>query len=147
MQEARRRQKDANAKQTKEKYEAEASLAPSTSITLHNCSCAQLKNKLAPASVDCIITDPPYTRQAVEAGCYADLMRLAGHALKTNGILAAFASVTHMTEVVSDFRQYAGAMQYITTIVLLKNRKPIQAQPPQLRYYHGWTPLFLYAKG
>ena len=63
-------------------------------MMIHHCSCADLAGLVPAGSVDAIITDPPYIRDALPA--YADLANFAAHCLKPSGVLVALAGQYHL---------------------------------------------------
>ena len=54
-------------------------------ITLHRSSVADLSGFVAPASVDAIITRPPYGSESLSV--FPDLAAFAAHALKPQGVM------------------------------------------------------------
>lgn len=52
---------------------------------LYRCACADLHKHVPPASVDVILTDPPYGKEAIP--CYRQLRDFAVHALRPGGHL------------------------------------------------------------
>ena len=54
-------------------------------ITLHRCSVSDLSGLVAPASVDAIITNPPYSSESLQV--FSDLAAFAAHALKPDGVM------------------------------------------------------------
>ena len=65
---------------------------------------------LAPASVDVIITDPPYPAEYLD--CWTDLMACANYALKPGGYLIALSGQYHLPEVFARLEANKGNMQY-----------------------------------
>ena len=73
--------------------EAAAEEAVSSGIQdprIHHCAVKDLASRLT-EKVGAIVTDPPYTREAVDEGAYADLARAAVEILEPGGVLLAVA--------------------------------------------------------
>ena len=60
---------------------------------------AALADVLDAESVDCIITDPPYERDALPV--YADLARVAAHVLRPGGSRVAMTGGAHLPQVMA----------------------------------------------
>ena len=54
-------------------------------ITLHHSAVSDLSELVAPASVDAIITNPPYGSESLPV--FSDLAAFAAHALKSDGVM------------------------------------------------------------
>ena len=66
------------------------------SMELHCCSVAELRAKVPSASVDAVITDPPYAKASLPV--YADLAEFAAHALVPGGVLVVMTGTTYLRE-------------------------------------------------
>ena len=71
---------------------------PSTApVEWHASPVGELHEHIEPASVDAIVTDPPYERAAIPA--YRDLATFAVHALKPGGHLVVLCGCSYLPQI------------------------------------------------
>ena len=75
-------------------------------VELHQCAVSELHGVVPSASVDAVITDPPYERKALPE--YGNLAAFACHALKPGGVLIAMAGSLYLPEVIASMVSHAG---------------------------------------
>jgi site-specific DNA-methyltransferase (adenine-specific) len=76
---------------------------------------AGMADRLAPGSVDCIVTDPPYPRQFLPV--YADLARTAAHVLKPGGSCLVMVGQSYLPEIIAAMTphlRYHWTVAYLT---------------------------------
>jgi DNA modification methylase len=89
---------------------------------------------LPDASVDCIITDPPYPYEYIE--CWTKLSRFAKRVLKPNGFCIAYSGQMHLPEVIQRMSEYLdyywtfavyheGQTQIVNGVNLICRWKPV----------------------
>ena len=81
---------------------------------------------LEQSSVSLIVTDPPYTREAMDDGAYRDLGRLARNALTANGFLVAYAPTMFLPQAISDLGE--SGLSYWWMSVITFPRHPYQVR-------------------
>jgi hypothetical protein len=117
-----------------------AVVLPAT-VELMQSSAADLISKVAPDSVDAIITDPPYSEEYLSV--YDDLGKLALGVLKTGGSLLAMVGQYHLPAVIvslSRYLSYHWMLAYLTP----------GGQAPQIWPRHVntfWKPVLWFVKG
>ena len=104
------------------KREERANLPASDGMDIYHCSCGELAEKVEPATVDVICTDPPYGKEFLP--CWSELAEFAVHALRPGGQLLALSGQAWLPEVIDRLRvdgltyrwtcdmQYKGASSY-----------------------------------
>jgi len=95
-----------------------------------------------PASLDCIITDPPYSGEAVDL--YARLARCAGRWLKPGGSLVAMAGQAHLPKVLAALGS-ADLIYQWTVAYLTPGGQAVQIFPRRVNTF--WKPVFWFVKG
>lgn len=111
----RRERKETHRTRLKATYAEAAKKVPPRSalydIQLGSCADAFC---LGSASVDCIITDPPYPAEFIPA--YGELSRLAAHVLKPGGSLVVMAGQSWLPQIIAEL---SSAMKYHWTLAYL----------------------------
>ena len=109
----------------------------------HKLICADLAEvDIAPASVDCIVTDPPYPEEFLD--CYAILARCAAKWLKPGGSLLAMAGQAHLPRVLAALA--SGELSYQWTIAYLTpGGQAVQIFPRRVNAF--WKPVVWLVKG
>lgn len=130
------------SKQAQQQAEFLASLPELADMyKLHCCPIAELSQRLGPDSIDCIITDPPYGREALPL--YSELAAMAKVVLKPGGSLLCMAGQSYLLEVyrsLGEHLTYKWQLCYFTPGgqgVQIWDRKVISF----------WKPVVWYVKG
>ena len=110
-------------------------------ITLHRSAVADLSGLVAPASVDAIITNPPYGSGSLPV--FSDLASFAAHALKQDGVMVVMNSGMHLPQVLERLNQ--PGLNWICEFEFEHHRVPFNEWAP------GWItlrrrPLLVYGK-
>jgi hypothetical protein len=71
---------------------------------IYTCSCAELTEHVKAASVDVILTDPPYEKASLPV--WLELAEFAAHALKPGGLCVAYAGQTYLPEMMDMLREH-----------------------------------------
>lgn len=103
-------------------------------------SVADLVNHIDAASIDCIITDPPYPKEYLN--CWLELSFIASKLLKPGGIVAAMSGQSYLPEIhamMSEHLTYRWEMAYLTPGGTLTVWQP--------RIMTGWKPILIYVNG
>ena len=110
-------------------------------ITLHRSGVADLSGLVAPASVDAIITNPPYGSEFLPV--FSDLAAFAAHALKQDGVMVVMNSGMHLPQVLECLNH--ADLKWISEFDLQHQGVSVGAGPP-----HWVTlrrrPLLVYGK-
>ena len=123
--------------------QAERRAAPKLNdVELIHASCADLSTSVAAASVDLILTDPPY--QPDTLSCYQDLAEFAAHALKPGGVLLAMAGTSHLPAVLGYLCNTPG-LTYHWTLNYLMDGANLRFHTRAVRM--GWKPVIWLVKG
>ena len=72
-------------------------------VTLHHAAVADLHNKVAPASVNAIITHPPAADER-SLTSFSDLASFAAHALRPDGVMVVVASASSLPQFLEGLR-------------------------------------------
>jgi site-specific DNA-methyltransferase (adenine-specific) len=96
---------------------------------------------IAPESIDCIITDPPYPEEFIPL--YGDLVERAAFWLKPGGSLLAMAGELHLPRVIAALD--GGPLTYQWTTCYLVPGAAVQIFPRKVT--SQWKPVFWYVKG
>ena len=95
-------------------------------VTLHRCSVSDLSGLVAPASVDAIITHPPYGSQSLSA--FSDLAAFAAHALKPEGVMVVMSDGMQLPQVLE--RLNHPDLKWICELDFEHHRVPVSGGPP-----------------
>ena len=110
-------------------------------ITLHRSGVADLSELVAPASVDAIITHPPYGSESLPV--FSDLAAFAAHALKRDGVMVVMNDGMHLPQVLECLNH--ADLKWISEFDLQHQGVSVGAGPP-----HWVTlrrrPLLVYGK-
>ena len=110
---------------------------------VYHSSCEDMIDKLAPDSVDWIITDPPYAQKYLS--CYNELGALAGRVLKPGGGMLVMTG--HKTQyVVYEMMQKYNMLRYHWTVAYVMEGGTI-GMPYHKIGNIGWKPIMMYSKG
>lgn len=109
-------------------------------VEIQHCSIDALD--LPALSVDMIITDPPYTRKAMEEGTYARLASFAMRSLRPGGFLCAYAPTMFLPTAISDLGE--SGLKYWWTYAITFPRYPLQIRQRALA--SGYRPVLVYRK-
>jgi site-specific DNA-methyltransferase (adenine-specific) len=96
---------------------------------------------IAPESIDCIITDPPYPEEFIPL--YGDLVDRAAFWLKPGGSLLAMSGELHLPRVIAALDD--GPLTYQWTTCYLVPGAAVQIFPRKVT--SQWKPVFWYVKG
>lgn len=91
-------------------------------------------------SVDLILTDPPYARDALPL--WADMAKPAARVLKPGGHLVTYSGVAHLPEVLSSI---SGTLEYVWTICI--NLGQGQRLIDRTKSRTAWRPVLVFCKG
>ena len=108
---------------------------------LHCCPVSELNKHVAPDSVDCIITDPPYGHDAIPL--YEDLGKMAKVVLKPGGSLVVMVGQSYLPEllgVLSEHLMYQWMSAYLTP-----GGQAVQLWDRKVNTF--WKPILWYIKG
>jgi len=135
-----RKLKKAQLRQEHEARRAEAPPAGHDQARLVCCDIADAPGHVEAASVDWIITDPPYSKEFI--GLYNHLAVLADHALKPGGSLVVMAGQSYLPEIIGCL---AKKLRYHWTLAYLTPGGQA-AQMWQRRVNTFWKPLLWFVK-
>lgn len=102
---------------------------------------AQAAGHVEPASVDWIVTDPPYPKEYLEL--YDHLASLADHALKPGGSLIAMVGQSYLPEIIAKLS--ARLTYHWTLAYLTPGGQAVQLWARQVNTF--WKPLLWFTKG
>ena len=108
---------------------------------LLECSIDRLAEEMEPESADLILTDPPYSKEALDL--YSELSRFAELILRPGGSLLAMAGQSYLPDI---FRRLNGDLQYHWTLAYLTPG----GQAPQIwqrKVNTFWKPILWFVKG
>jgi len=105
----------------------------------YHCSAIDLAARLAPKSIDLIITDPPYPEKYVTV--YEDLSQLAAHVLKDGGLCVVMTGKTHLPTYLAGLGAHL-TYHWVVPIILTQNARIFER-----RVFTRWKPLLVYANG
>lgn len=101
------------------------------------------KTLIPPSSIDAIVTDPPYEREAIEG--YADLAYFAAHALRDGGILAVMCGQFHLPEAIEALMCHPDIHYHWTLAYLTPGGQAPQIFPRKVNTF--WKPVVWLVKG
>lgn len=138
---------DGAHKELKKRLKAQAKAAMPEAPLPDNCIllCDDFRNaQIEPASVDLILTDPPYPREYVPL--YADLVRCAAIWLKPGGSLVVMCGQSYLPEILASMAGQEGPMQYAWTLAYMTpgGQSP-QIWPRKVNTF--WKPVLWFTKG
>lgn len=135
----------AASKQMKKERKAERKTAvpemPNTPWVLHECAVADLHAHVEPASVDWIITDPPYPREYL--GAYSDLGAFATHALKPGGSLLCMTGQSYLPDVLARLTEHLA--YHWTAAYLTPGGQAVQLWDRKVNTF--WKPVLWFVNG
>lgn len=102
---------------------------------VENRPCLEALNLEPSASVDCIITDPPYPAEFLP--CWDDLGRVAVHTLKASGSLIAMSGQSYLPEIVGTLSKYLA--WHWCAAYLTPGGQAVQVWPRRVNTF--WKPL------
>lgn len=108
---------------------------------LHLCSVSELASHVAPDSLDCIITDPPYPQQYLHV--YSELSAFAAKALKPGSSLLCMVGQSYLPEIISRLSEH---LTYHWTLAYLTPGGQ-SAQLWQRNVNTFWKPVLWFTKG
>ena len=111
------------------------------SVELHCCSVAELRAKVPCASVDAVITDPPYAKASLPV--YADLAEFAAHALAPGGVLVVMTGTLYLPQVLNTLCEHP-ALVYRWTAAWTSEGNT--AKSFTARAWQKWKPLLVFHK-
>ena len=97
------------------------------------------KLKVAVASADLIVADPPYSKKSLDL--YGDLATFAERALKPTGALLAYSGMMYLPQVIEALGQH---LQYIWTCCIVHQGRTSQVHPHMIR--SGSKVVLVYAR-
>jgi len=110
---------------------------PSDQFTIHAGPLSDALTDLAPQSVDWVITDPPYREQ--DLSVYAELAKVAAHALKPAGLALIMIGQYHLPTVLSAL---APALEYRwMAAYLTPGGQAVQVFPRKINTF--WKPVLI----
>lgn len=107
---------------------------------IHNTACINMIDRLEPASVDTIFTDPPYPREFLH--CYDELAALAVHALRPGGLVLAMSGQFHMHDLLRRMDVDGLEYRWMLAYVYERPRAMIHAAKVSV----GWKPILVYQR-
>lgn len=111
------------------------------SCELHHCSVAELRAIVPSASVDAVITDPPYERKALPE--YGNLAAFACHALKPGGVLVVMTGTLYLPQVLNTLCEHP-ALEY--RWIAAWTSEGNTAKSFKARAWQRWKPLVVLHK-
>jgi 16S rRNA G966 N2-methylase RsmD len=137
----KRQRKEAWRAERQAAYAATAATVPDASAryTLHHAPCISALDILTPASVDLIVTDPPYTKESMPV--YTDLAKVAAHVLKPGGLCLIMSGQAHLPEVIE---RLGAHLVYRWTIAYLTPVSTAQCSSQGIGI--AWKPVLVYGK-
>ena len=111
------------------------------SVELHCCSVAELRAKVPCASVDAVITDPPYAKASLPV--HADLAAFAASALAPGGVLVVMTGTLYLPQVLNTLCEHP-ALVYRWTAAWTSEGNT--AKSFCSRVWQTWKPLLVLHK-
>ena len=109
-------------------------------VTLHMGDCLDVLRQMPEASVDAVVTDPPYPKQFI--AIYPSVWVGCNNALRDGALVFALCGQAFLPDVVAGF---PSCWKYVWTGCFLVNRSRVPIWP--LGISAGWKPFFIYSKG
>ena len=109
-------------------------------FTVIHSPIADLASHVDAATLDAIITDPPYPEEYLP--CYSDLSAFAAHALKPGGVLLAMVGQAHLPEVITRLSEH---LRYHWTLAYIM--PGASAKMWGLQVIVGWKPVLMFVNG
>jgi site-specific DNA-methyltransferase (adenine-specific) len=103
--------------------------------------CLKVCLAMKPASVNVIITDPPYGKNAID--CYSKLGELAKHVLKPGGCVFAFGGQYHLADMIAALGEHL--TYHWTMAYFMPGGHATRIWARQVNAY--WKPILWFAKG
>jgi len=121
---------------------AQAEAKPAKSgVSVFHCSVSELRDYVAAQSVDLILTDPPYGRDAI--GSYGELAEFAEHALTPTGSLLVMTGQFYLPQVM---QQLSGlTYQWTLAYIVDAGGSPL-APTVQRRVNSWWKPILWFTR-
>ncbi len=117
-------------------------LKPPPRVRLYEGRFQEVGRKVKVGSVDCIFTDPLYSKEWVERGEWEDLASLASRVLKPGGLLISYSGVSYLDRVMAALG--STGLAYLWTVASLslsqKNRNYHR------RVLNAWKPILIFGK-
>ena len=110
-------------------------------VTLHRCSVSDLSGLVDPASVDAIITNPPYGSGGLPV--FSDLVAFAAHALKPEGVMVVMNDGMLLPQVLEGLNH--PDLKWICELDFEHHRVPVSGGPPDWITLRR-RPLLIYGK-
>lgn len=108
---------------------------------IYHCPVSEFKEKVKEASLDAIITDPPYPREFLPV--YTDLAHFAIHALKPGGSLIAMVGQSYLPEILDRLRKEPLAYHWLACYHVPGST----TKQWQRNLGISWKPLLWFVKG
>lgn len=126
----------------RERADAKEVALPSR-VALHHGRFQEVGKRIKDNSVDCIFVDPPYSKEWVDHGQWADLSRFAERVLKPCGLLCTYSGVAYLDRVMHDLG--SGGLSYIWTVVV--RGSGFSSRLWAKNVINKWKPILIYGKG
>ena len=111
------------------------------SVELHCCSVAELRANVPCASVDAVITDPPYAKASLPV--HADLAEFAASALAPGGVLVVMTGTLYLPQVLNTLCEHP-ALVYRWTVACTSEGNT--AKSFKARAWQKWKPILILHK-
>jgi len=128
-------------KQRRQSQQQQYENSDETARVIHGDATEVVRDELAAESVDHIITDPPYTADAVEDGVWSDLSALADYVLKPGGFVVSYGSKVHIEEMLAGL---SADLDYYWQLILNHNGPGAKIWSRDIRT--GYKPVVVYQK-
>jgi len=106
------------------------------------CTCGELVERIAPGSVDLILTDPPYGQDALAS--YGELGRLGAHALTPNGSMLVMIGQMHLFEVLQTLGEHLH-YRWMLAYIVKSGGSPV-VPTVQARVNSRWKPILWFTR-
>jgi 16S rRNA G966 N2-methylase RsmD len=123
-----------------DKITSETSPRFNSDFLIHHCDFRNLKDRIAPGSVDLAVCDPPWGEEfAPQRKALAEtVFRL----LKADGIFACYTGVAHLPAFLDSFR--AAGLTYGWTVVA---KRQVSSVRQRNKIINRWVPIVIFSKG
>lgn len=108
---------------------------------IQHCAVADMHQHIEPASIDAIITDPPYPKEFLPV--YDDLAAFADYALKPGGSLLVMVGQSYLPEIIEKLSKRLA--YHWTAAYLTPGGQAVQVWPKKVNTF--WKPLLWFTKG